>query len=111
LALDVSKAEPARKYEVFGDFWPQYLRGQAYLKQGNGAQAATEFKAIIDHRGWYPVSPLYPLAQLGLARAAALTGDSAKARKSYQDFFALWKDADPTIPILVEARAEYEKLK
>jgi serine/threonine protein kinase/Flp pilus assembly protein TadD len=103
--------EPARKYEVFGDFWPQYLRGQAYLKQGNGAQAATEFKAIIDHRGWYPVSPLYSLAQLGLARAAALTGDSAKARKSYQDFFALWKDADSTIPILIEARAEYEKLK
>jgi eukaryotic-like serine/threonine-protein kinase len=103
--------DPARKYEVAGEFWPQYLRGQAYVKQGNGAQAATEFKTIIDHRGWYPVSPLYPLAQLGLARAATLTGDRAKARKSYQDFFALWKDADPTIPVLIEARGEYEKLK
>ena len=110
-AQAIQLLDPARKYEVAGEFWPQYLRGQAYLKQGNGAQAATEFKTIIDHRGWYPVSPLYTLAQLGLARAAALTGDSAKARKSYQDFFALWKDADPTIPILIEARAEYEKLK
>jgi tetratricopeptide (TPR) repeat protein len=103
--------EPARKYEVYGDFWPQYLRGQAYLKLKNGAQAATEFKSIVDHRGWYPLSPLYPLAHLGLARAAALNSDNAKARKSYQDFLALWKDADPTIPILIEARAEYEKVK
>ncbi|MGZ8846575.1 MAG: protein kinase domain-containing protein [Pyrinomonadaceae bacterium] len=103
--------EPARKYEVFGDFWPQYLRGQAYLKLRNGAQAETEFQNIIAHRGWYPMSPLYPLAHLGLARAAALNGDNAKARKFYQDFFVLWKDADPTIPMLVEARKEYEKLK
>jgi eukaryotic-like serine/threonine-protein kinase len=103
--------EPARKYEVYGDFWPQYLRGQAYLKLKNGAQAATEFKSIIDHRGWYPLSPLYPLAHLGLARAAALNSDNPKALRSFQDFLALWKDADPTIPILVEARAEYEKVK
>jgi tetratricopeptide (TPR) repeat protein len=110
-ATAIQLLEPARKYEVFGDFWPQYVRGQAYLKQGDGAQAATEFKSIIDHRGWYPVSPLYALAQLGLARAAALKGDSPTARKSYQDFFALWKDADPTIPILIEAHAGYDKLK
>ena len=103
--------EAAKKYEVAGEFWPQYLRGQAYLKLKNGAQAAAEFKTIIDHRGWYPVSPLYPLAQLGLARAAVLSGDNAKARKFYQDFFQLWKDADFTIPTLIEAQAEYEKLK
>ena len=103
--------ESARKYEVYGDFWPQYLRGQAYLKMKNGAQAAAEFKAIIDRRGWYPLSPLYPLAHLGLAQAAALNGDSARALTSYQDFFVLWKDADPKIPVLVEARAAYEKLK
>ena len=108
-AQAITLLEPARKYEVFGDFWPQYLRGQAYLKLRNGAQAETEFQNIIAHRGWYPMSPLYPLAQLGLARAAVLNGDAATARKSYQDFFALWKDADPTIPILVEARKEYEK--
>jgi len=109
-AQAVQLLEPARKYEVYGDFWPQYLRGQAYLKQRNGAQAAVEFQTILDHRGWYPTSPLYPLAHLGLARAAALTGDSGKKRKFYQDFLAIWKDADPT-PILIEARREYEKLK
>ena len=103
--------EAARKYEVFGDFWPQYLRGEAYLKNKNGAQAMSEFKTILDHRGWYPVSPLYPLAQLGFARAAALSGDNGAARKAYQDFFTLWTDADATLPALVAARAEYEKLK
>jgi len=103
--------EPTRKYEVFGDFWPQYLRGQAYLKQKNGVQAAAEFKTILDHRGWFPLSPLYPLAHLGMARAAALAGDKSKAGKFYLDFVTLWKDADPTIPVLIAARAEYEKVK
>ncbi len=102
--------EPARKYEIYGEFWPQYVRAQAYLKQRSGPQAATEFQTIIDHRGWYPLSPLYPLAHLGLGRAAAMSGDMPKARKSYQDFFTLWKEADPSIPILVEARKEYDKL-
>jgi tetratricopeptide (TPR) repeat protein len=102
--------EAAKKYDVAGEFWPQYLRGQSYLKQGNGALAAADFKTIIDHRGWYPVSPLYPLAQLGSARAANLNGDRATARRYYEDFFTLWKDAD-SIPILIEARAEYAKLK
>ncbi len=110
-AQAIQLLEPARKYEVYGDFWPQYLRAQAYLKQGNGAQAATEFQIVIDHRGWYPLSPLYPTAYIGLARAAALSGDAVKARKAYQDFFALWKDADATIPLLVAAREEYDKLK
>ena len=95
--------ESARKYEVFGEFWPQYLRGLAWLKQKDGTQAATEFKTILDHRGWYPTSPLYPLAQLGLARAMALTGDNATARKAYQNFLSLWKDADPNLPALVTA--------
>ena len=103
--------EAAKKYEVAGEFWPQYLRGQAYLKQGNGAQAATEFRTIVDHRGWYPVAPLYPLALLGSARAAVTNGDSGRARKYYQDFFTLWKDADPNIPALIAARAEYETLR
>ncbi len=110
-AQAIQLLEPTRKYEVYGDFWPQYLRGLAYLKQGNGAQAAAEFQSIIDHRGWYPLSPLYPLAHVGLARAAVLGADAGKARRAYQDFFALWKDADATIPILVAARQEYDKLK
>jgi serine/threonine protein kinase/Tfp pilus assembly protein PilF len=103
--------DAAKKYEVAGEFWPPYLRGQAYLKLGNGAQAAAEFKTIIDHRGWYPVSPLYPLAKLGAARAAVLSEDKVKARMYYQDFFTLWNDADPKLPGLIEAKAEYEKLK
>lgn len=118
LALNSGNATPAiqlldsaRKYEVFGDFWPQYLRGQAYLKNKNGAQAATEFRTILEHRGWYPVSPLYPLAYLGLARAAVLNSDLPTARKAYQDLFTFWKDAEQTLPALVEARAEYEKIK
>jgi len=110
-AQAIQLLETARSYEVYGDFWPQYIRGQAYLKQGNGARAMTEFQTILDHRGWYPLSPLYPLAHVGLARAAALNGDNPKARKAYQDFFALWKDADATIPLLVAARQEYDKLK
>lgn len=112
---DATKAiqllESARKYEVFGEFWPQYLRGQAYLKNRNGSQATTEFKTILDHRGWYPVSPLYPLAYLGLARAAVLNNDLPTARKAYQDLFTLWKDAEQTLPALVDARSEYEKIK
>ncbi|PYS58387.1 MAG: hypothetical protein DMF74_23980, partial [Acidobacteria bacterium] len=70
-----------------------------------------EFQKILDHRGWDPLSPLYPLAHLGLARAAVLTGDSEKARKAYQDFFALWKDADADLPILITAKKEYEKMQ
>jgi len=103
--------DAAKKYEVAGEFWPQYLRGQAYLKQGKGPAAAAEFATIIDHRGWYPFSPLYALAQLGSARASILNGDNARARKYYQDFFALWKDADPTIPILAQAHAESANVK
>jgi eukaryotic-like serine/threonine-protein kinase len=103
--------EPARRYEVAGEFWPQYLRGLAYLKQKKGAEATKEFQTILDHRGWYPLSPLNALAQLGLARVAVLEADPAKARKTYQDFFAIWKDADTNIPILMAAHQEYEKLK
>ena len=106
----VQLLEAARRYEVYGDYWPQFVRGQAYLKQGNGAQAAAEFKGILEHRGWYPLSALYPLAQLYYARASALGGDNAQARKAYQDFFGLWKDADSSLTIL-EAHQEYDKLK
>ena len=103
--------EGAKQYEAAAQFWPPYTRGQAYLKLGKGAEAASEFQKILDHRGWDPLSPLYPLAHLGLARAAVLTGDTSKARQAYQDFFALWKDADPDLPVLIEAKKEYEKLK
>jgi hypothetical protein len=81
------------------------------LQQRRGNEAAAEFKSIIEHRGIDHFSPGHPLAHLGLARAAAIKGDTAGARKSYQDFFALWKDADADLPVLVQARKEYEQLK
>ena len=87
------------------------MRGQAYLAQSKGKEAAAEFQTILDHSGWAPVSALFPLAHLGMARSAVLQGDTDKARKSYQDFFALWKDADQDIPILIKAKKEYEQLK
>lgn len=66
---------------------------------------------MLDNRGWYPLSLLYSLAHRGLARAAVVTGDKAKARKAYEDFFAIWKDADPDVPVLIAAKKEYENLK
>ena len=88
-----------------------YLRGHLYLQQHMGAEAAGEFKKIIDQPATDPFSPVHALAHLCLGRAAALSGDTATARKSYQDFFALWKDADPDLPVLVQARKEYEALR
>ena len=76
-----------------------------------GTRATAEFQKILDHRGIDPTSPYYALAQLGLAWARALAGDAASARRAYQDFFALWKDADPDIPILQEVKAQYAKLQ
>ena len=90
---------------------PIYIRGQAYLQAKRGTEAAAEFQKIVDHRGILPVGPEHSLAKLGLGRAYVITGDAAKARAAYQDFFALWKGADPDIPILKEAKAEYAKLQ
>jgi eukaryotic-like serine/threonine-protein kinase len=88
---------------------PVYVRGEAYLVLGDGDQAAGEFQKFIDHRGVVTNFPWGALARLGLARAYALKGDTAKARAAYLDFLALWKDADPDIPILKQAKAEYAK--
>jgi hypothetical protein len=76
-----------------------------------GSQAATEFQKILSHPGIVVNCPLGALAHLGLARAYALHGDTAQARAAYQDFLTLWKDADPDIPILKQAKAEYAKLQ
>jgi DNA-binding winged helix-turn-helix (wHTH) protein/tetratricopeptide (TPR) repeat protein len=93
-----------------GTLYPVYLRGQAYLAAGQGGVAAVEFRKILDHPGIVRNFPLGALAHLGLARAYALSKDAAKARSAYQDFLTLWKDADPDIPILKEAKAEYAKV-
>jgi Tfp pilus assembly protein PilF len=94
-----------------GTLYPAYLRGEAYLAAHNSSAAATEFQKFIDHRGIVINFPLGALAHLGLARAYALSGDTAKAKTAYQDFLTLWKEADPDIPILKEAKAEYAKLQ
>ncbi len=88
-----------------------YFRGSLYLQQHAGKEAAGEFQAIIDHTGVDIFSQLHAMAHVGLARSAVLLGDTAKARKEYQDFFVLWKDADPDLPILIQAKKEYEAIK
>jgi eukaryotic-like serine/threonine-protein kinase len=90
---------------------PAHVRGKAYLMLHDGYAAAAEFQKFIDHRGVVVNFPWGALARLGLARAYALQGDTAKTRAAYQDFLTLWKDADPDIPILKEAKAEYTKLQ
>ncbi|HEX3143421.1 MAG TPA: protein kinase [Pyrinomonadaceae bacterium] len=102
---------PSKQYEPALSFKPTWVRGLAYLQAKNGAAAASEFQRIIDHRGWDIVSPLWPLAHLGLARAAALQGDTSTARKEYESFFDFWKEADADLPVMIEAKREYEKLK
>ncbi len=90
---------------------PVYVRGQAYLAAHQGSAAGAEFQKILDHRGVVGNAPIGALAHLGLARANVLQGDSAKAKAAYQHFLALWKDADPNIPILIAAKSEYAMLK
>jgi len=106
-ALEALK--PAAPYER-GRAIVVYVRGLAHLKAGHGPEAAAEFQRVIDNPGWTPLHIVHPLARLGLARAAALAGDTARSRAAYQDFLALWKDADPDVPVLVQGKAEYAKL-
>ena len=108
--------QAATPYETGGGLpisalYPVFVRGQAFLKARQGALAAAEFQKVIDHRGIVLNLPIGALAHLYLGRAYALQGEPAKARRSYQDFLALWKDADPDIPILKQAKAEYAKLQ
>jgi tetratricopeptide (TPR) repeat protein len=93
------------------NMYPTYIRAQAYLAAHQGKDAASEFQKILDHRHIALNAPWGALAHFGLGRAYLLQGDTAKARAAYQDFLALWKDADPDIPILKQAKAEYAKLQ
>jgi eukaryotic-like serine/threonine-protein kinase len=90
--------------------FPVYVRALAYLETKRSAEAIAEFQKIVDHRGINPLGPEHSLAKLGLGRAYAMAGDTAKAKAAYQDFFALWKNADSDLAILKDARAEYGKL-
>ena len=93
-----------------GTLYPAYVRGLAYLATRQGAEAAAEFQKILDHRGIVICDPIGALAHLQLGRAYALLVDKSKANSVYQDFLTLWKDADPDIPILKQAKAEYANL-
>jgi eukaryotic-like serine/threonine-protein kinase len=111
--------EAARPYELGSpsnismslSLYPVYVRGLAYLSAKQGTQAVAEFQKILTHRGIVQTEPIGGLAQLGLARAYVLQDDTTKAKAAYQDFLALWKDADPDIPVLKEAKVEYAKLE
>jgi eukaryotic-like serine/threonine-protein kinase len=91
--------------------YPAFVRGEAYLAAHQGSEAAAEFQKIIDHRGIVVNEPIGVLAHLQIGRAYAMQGDAVKARAAYQDFLTLWKDADPDVPILKQAKAEYAKLQ
>ncbi len=104
--------EPVRAFDLAAnaEFWPNYLRGLAYLQLKQAAQAANEFQSLIEHRGESADSMLYPLAHLGLARALAMSNDTTAARRTYERFLTLWEGADADLPPLVEAREEYARL-
>jgi tetratricopeptide (TPR) repeat protein len=95
----------------FGALYPIYVRGQAYLAAHQGAEAAAEFQKILDHRGIVVSDPVGALAHLQLGRAFTMSGDKTKAKAAYEDFLTLWKDADPDIPVLKQANAEFAKLQ
>jgi tetratricopeptide (TPR) repeat protein len=98
-------------HALFGALYPVYYRGLAYLSAQRGLDAATEFRKIIERPGIVVADPVGVLARLQLARALAIAGDTKRARGAYRDFFSIWKDADPDIPILQQARAEYADLQ
>jgi tetratricopeptide (TPR) repeat protein len=105
--------EPVRPYDraPSAELWPVYVRGLAYLQLKDGAAARKEFQTIVDHRGQVPVSLLYPLAHLGLARAATMTNDPAAAQTSYADMLGMWKAADANLAPLNDARREQASLR
>jgi DNA-binding winged helix-turn-helix (wHTH) protein/tetratricopeptide (TPR) repeat protein len=116
----VDRLEVARPYELGGTtgssygwnaLYPAFVRGQVYLTAHKGDEAVAEFQKILEHRGVVVNEPIGALARLGLARAHVLQGDGARARAEYQSFMNLWKDADPSVPILKRAKEEYEKLQ
>jgi predicted Zn-dependent protease len=115
----IMRRQPARAIELLRaaepyelrDFTVPYTRGLAYLSARMGRDAAAEFQKILHNPGVDPISPYYPLAHVGLARAYALQSDKANSRREYQEFFKLWKNADRDIPILRAAESEYARLK
>jgi serine/threonine protein kinase/Tfp pilus assembly protein PilF len=110
-SLDALRAAAPYEFGWTSYYLPIYIRGLAYLQLHDGRRAQAEFQKILDHPGIIPVSPLHPLSHLQIGRAAALLEDWPAARKSYQTFFSAWKDADAGIPVMAQARGEFERLK
>ncbi len=126
-AIELKGDQPAKTVELLASASPYeraypevaYLRGLAYLRLRKGADAVAEFQKIVDHKGanwgstWQHPNwgQFYSLSFVGMARGFALAGDTAKAKKAFQDFLELWKNADPDIPVLKQAKAEYAKLQ
>jgi hypothetical protein len=111
----IETLRPSAPYDLaaeldYGTLYILHLRGEAFRLAHQGREAAGEYQKILDHRGFLVFSAIDSLAHLGLARAYALQGDTAKTKAAYQDFLTLWKDADPDIPILTQTKAEYAKL-
>jgi tetratricopeptide (TPR) repeat protein len=110
IAIPYELGLPAYSDYNWPNLYPVYVRGEAYLAAHRGSEAAAEFQKILDHRGIVLNEPIGALAHLQLGRAYTLAGDNAQAKPAYENFLALWKDADPDIPILRQAKAEYAKL-
>jgi ATP/maltotriose-dependent transcriptional regulator MalT len=121
-SIELKRGNTARALELFAPsvpsesgwfdlYLPAYLRGEAYLLAHRGQEAAAEFQKIISHRGVVLNTEIGAVAHVGLARAYAIQGEKAKAKAAYQDFLTLWKDADPGIPILKQAKDEYAELQ
>jgi tetratricopeptide (TPR) repeat protein len=112
-AIDLLRS--TAKYDLaftgsFETMYPAYIRGLAYVELGDGQSAAAQFQKLIDNPGFSVRHVIGPLARLQLGRARKMMGDNASARKSYEEFLSIWKDADPDIPIYQQAKAEYAKL-
>jgi outer membrane protein assembly factor BamD (BamD/ComL family) len=113
----VEVMRPTVKYDFayppdsFNSLYPAYIRGLAYLQMGEGRQAVVEFQKLLDHSGIVGTSVIGALSHLQLARAQKMMSDEGAARKSYEDFLTLWKDADSDIPIYQQAKAEYARLR
>ena len=112
-AAAIKALKPAIPYELGTphELLSLYLRGLAYLQQQAGHEAESEFQRLLKHSSISPNVPYVPLARLGLARAYAQMGEIEKSRKTYEEFFAVWKNADANVPVLAEARTEYARLK
>jgi eukaryotic-like serine/threonine-protein kinase len=126
-AIELQRGQPAKAVELLAPASPYeraypeavYMRGLAYLRLRKGVEAAAEFQKILDHKGaswgstWLHPNwgQYYSISYLGLARGYVIASETVKARKAFQDFLALWKDADQDIPVLIAAKAEYTKLK